>query len=301
MGGIAGRTEATGLGVYFGIRDLCQHQEIMDKLGLSVGTENKRVVIQGFGNVGYHAAKFFAERGKAKIIGVAERDGYIFNEDGLDVNNLKQYFDDNKSIIGYPAAEFVKGEDRSLEALELECDILVPAAMERVINKDNARKIKAKIIAEAANGPLTPTADTILNSRGVIIVPDLYLNAGGVVVSYFEWLKNLSNVRFGRLNRRFDESRGRMIVQVLQQTGVQLTDEEERKIVRGASERDLTESGLEDTMSDSLRQIIKQKEQIEKETKTTISLRTAAFVLAINKVANVRYKRGLVLPSSATA
>lgn len=300
MGGIAGRTEATGLGVYFGLRDLCQHPEVMESIGLPVGTKDKTVVVQGFGNVGYHAALFFQERGGSKVIAIAERDGYIYNEDGIDIPKLKEYYDANQSVIGFPAAESVKGAERSIEALELETDILIPAAMEKVITKDNARKIKAKIIGEAANGPMTPTADSIINSRGIIVVPDLYLNAGGVVVSYFEWLKNLSNVRFGRLNRRFDESRGHTVLELLKQTGVNITEEQANRIVRGASERDLAESGLEDTMSQSLVQILAQRDAIEKETKTSVSLRAAAFVLAINKVANVRYKRGLVNPASAS-
>ncbi|EGD75372.1 glutamate dehydrogenase [Salpingoeca rosetta] len=303
MGGIAGRTEATGLGVYFGLRDLCGHPEIMEKVGLPTGTKDKRIVVQGFGNVGYHTALFFQQRGGAHVIAIAERDGYIYNENGIDIPKLKQYFDANGSIMGFPAAESIVSCPRSLllgdSCLTALLAVLRYSAAFHQCIAPLTHKHAHPYTSNAANGPLTPTADTILNSRGIVIVPDLYLNAGGVVVSYFEWLKNLSNVRFGRLNRRFDESRGQKIVDILKQTGVQITAEEENRIVRGASERDLAESGLEDTMSDSLVQILRQQAELEKETKTNVSLRVAAFVLAINKVANVRYKRGLVNPASS--
>jgi len=293
MGGIQGRTEATGLGVYFGIRELCRHTPIMESLNMAPGLEDKTIVVQGFGNVGYHTALYFQQRGKSKVLAIGERDGYVYNENGIDIPKLKEYFDANGSILGFPAAETVTGDARAV--LELECDILIPAALEQQIHKDNARKINARIVGEAANGPTTPSADRILHQRGIVVVPDMFLNAGGVVVSYFEWLKNLSNVRFGRLNRRFDEQRGRAIVSALQRMGMELTDDECDSIVRGASERDLAHSGLEDTMINSFHQIIEQQQKLTERSGTSTSLRIAAMVLAINKVANVVQKKGQML------
>nr|MBA2562154.1 Glu/Leu/Phe/Val dehydrogenase [Chitinophagaceae bacterium] len=198
QGGVRGRTEATGLGVFYGLREVCNMHEVMDKLGLSLGVEGKRVCVQGLGNVGYHSAYFFKEAG-AKIVGLAEYEGAIWNNDGLDLEAVVEHRQNNKSIFDFPGAtNFEKNSD----ALEMDCDILIPAALENVINGENAPRIKAKIIGEAANGPLTPDADEILTLKGIVVVPDMYLNAGGVTVSYFEWLKNLSHVRYGRMEKR---------------------------------------------------------------------------------------------------
>jgi glutamate dehydrogenase (NAD(P)+) len=292
MGGIQGRTEATGLGVYFGVREFFRQADLCKDVGLEMGLENKTVVVQGFGNVGYHSALYFQEKGGSKVIGIAERDGYIHNEAGIDIPKLKEFFDTTGSILGFPGATSEPGDGTA--ALEMECDILIPAALEQQIHKDNARKIQAKVIGEAANGPTTPTADRILHQRGVAIIPDMYLNAGGVVVSYFEWLKNLSNVRFGRPNRRFDEERGQAIVDVLSRMGVELTPLEHARIVRGAQEKDLAHSGLEDTMINSFHQIMREQAVLAKPDAKP-SMRVAAMVLAINKVATVMKKKGMMM------
>jgi glutamate dehydrogenase (NAD(P)+) len=202
QGGVRGRTEATGLGVFYGLRELCNIKEDMDRLGLTTGIEGKRVIVQGMGNVGYHAAKYFHEAG-AKIICLIEWDGAIFHEQGLNPEEVQMHKKATGSIINFPGATNL---NKNTDGLELDCEILIPAALENVIDKHNAPNIKAKIIGEAANGPLTPEADEILNKKGVIVVPDMFLNAGGVTVSYFEWLKNLSHVRYGRLGKRFDEN-----------------------------------------------------------------------------------------------
>jgi len=202
QGGVRGRREATGLGVFFGVREVCNMPDIMGKLGLSVGVEGKNVVVQGLGNVGYHSAKFFQDAG-AKIIALAEYEGAIWNKDGLDVDAVFNHRKTTGSILNFPGATNFK---ESSEALEMECDILIPAALENVIDGDNAPRIKAKLIGEAANGPLTPEADEIFSAKGIVVIPDMYLNAGGVTVSYFEWLKNLSHVRYGRLEKRFTEN-----------------------------------------------------------------------------------------------
>ncbi|HNA92839.1 MAG TPA: Glu/Leu/Phe/Val dehydrogenase, partial [Chitinophagaceae bacterium] len=194
QGGVRGRREATGLGVFFGLREVCNMPDVMAKLGLTTGVEGKKVIVQGLGNVGYHSAKFFQDAG-AKIVALAEYEGAIWSADGLNVDEVFNHRKSTGSILNFPGA---KNFDKSTDALEMECDILIPAALENVIDGDNAPRIKAKMIGEAANGPLTPEADEVFAKKGILVVPDMYLNAGGVTVSYFEWLKNLSHVRYGR-------------------------------------------------------------------------------------------------------
>ncbi|MCW3467918.1 Glu/Leu/Phe/Val family dehydrogenase [Chitinophaga nivalis] len=277
QGGVRGRTEATGLGVFYGLRELCNIKEDMDRLGLTTGIEGKRVIVQGMGNVGYHAAKYFHEAG-AKVICLIEWDGAIFNEQGLNPDEVLQHKKATGSIINFPGASNL---NKNTDGLELDCEILIPAALENVIDKHNAPNVKAKIIGEAANGPLTPEADEILNKKGVIVVPDMFLNAGGVTVSYFEWLKNLSHVRYGRLGKRFDENMNIHILQTIEDlTGKKVSDKERKFIGHGADEVDLVYSGLEETMHTALhevRDVMIANPQIH-------DMRTAAYVCAINKV-----------------
>jgi glutamate dehydrogenase (NAD(P)+) len=287
QGGVRGRTEATGLGVYYGVREVCNVAEDMKKLGLSTGIEGKKVIVQGLGNVGYHAAKFFYDNG-AIIVGLAEYEGGIYDEKGLDLYKVVDYRKNTGSLLNYPGATNIKN---SAETLEMECDILIPAALENVINASNADRIKAKIIGEGANGPLTPDADEILNKKGIIVVPDMYLNAGGVTVSYFEWLKNLSHVRFGRLDKRFSENQnGELLKSVEQLTGKRVTDIERKHIMHGPDEVDLVYSGLEDTMIGSYHEIRDSLNSLN-----ISDMRTAAFVVAINKV-GVSYEELGIFP-----
>ena len=277
QGGVRGRREATGLGIFYGIREVCGMQDVMEKLGLPTGIEGKRIVVQGLGNVGYHAAKFFQNAG-AKIVALAEYEGSIYNEAGLDVDEVFQHRKATGSISNFGGSRnFAKNTD----ALEYDCDILIPAALENVINKDNAINIKAKIIGEGANGPLTPEADEIFITKGTLVVPDMYLNAGGVTVSYFEWLKNLSHVRYGRMEKRFTENMNQHILgQIEELTGKRVVDRERQFIMHGADEVDLVYSGLEETMITATREIMdewRKNPQIP-------DMRTAAFVVAINKV-----------------
>jgi glutamate dehydrogenase (NAD(P)+) len=277
QGGVRGRREATGLGIFFGIREVCGMPDVMDKLGLPVGIEGKRVIVQGLGNVGYHAAKYFQQAG-AKIIALAEYEGSIWNDAGLDVDAVFEHRKTSGSILNYPgASNFAK----NIDALEYDCDILIPAALENVINAENAIRIKAKIIGEGANGPLTPDADEIFITKGTLVVPDMYLNAGGVTVSYFEWLKNLSHVRYGRMEKRFTENMNNHILgQMEELTGKKVADRERQFIMHGADEVDLVHSGLEETMITATREIMeewKRNPQIP-------DMRTAAYVVAINKV-----------------
>ena len=276
QGGVRGRTEATGLGVYYGIRELCNVPEDMQKLGLTTGIEGKKVIVQGLGNVGYHAAKFFYEAG-ALIVGLAEYEGGIYNEKGLDLEKVVAHRKSTGSILNYPGSNNYK---HSGEVLEMACDILIPAALENVINASNADRIQAKIIGEGANGPLTPEADEILNKKGTIVVPDMYLNAGGVTVSYFEWLKNLSHVRFGRMEKRYTENVNNQILSSVESlVGKKVTDIERKQILHGPDEADLVYSGLEDTMIGSFHEI---RESLLSH--NIADMRTAAFVVSINKV-----------------
>jgi len=277
QGGVRGRKEATGLGVFFGLREVCNMPDVMKKQGMTVGVEGKTVVVQGLGNVGYHSAKFFQEAG-SKIIGLAEYEGAIMSKDGLDVDAVFNHRKKTGSILNFPGATNLA---KSSDALELECDILIPAALENVINGDNAPNVKAKIIGEAANGPLTPEADEVFEKKGILVVPDMYLNAGGVTVSYFEWLKNLSHVRYGRMEKRFTENQNRqMLEQVESITGKKVSAQEKDDIIHGPDEVDLVRSGLEETMISATREVM----ECWKANPTIPDMRTAAYVVAINKV-----------------
>ncbi len=277
LGGVRGRKEATGLGVFYGIREVCNMPDVMTKLGLSIGVEGKRVVIQGLGNVGYHCAKFFREHG-ALVVCIAEQEGAIFKADGINEELLFQQRKSTGTIIGYPGSIALA---KNTDALELDCDILIPAALENVIDANNAPNVKAKIIGEAANGPLTPEADEILIARNILVVPDMYLNAGGVTVSYFEWLKNLSHVRYGRMEKRFNENMNHhMLSQMEKLTGKSVLPEDRRLIEHGADEVDLVYSGLEETMINATREIM----DVWQANPAIPDMRTAAYVCAINKV-----------------
>lgn len=277
QGGVRGRREATGMGIFYGVREVCNMPDIMQRVGLPVGIAGKRVIVQGLGNVGYHAAKFFQQAG-AKIIALAEYEGAIWNDDGLDVDAVFEHRKTSGSILNFAAGKnFAKNTD----ALEYDCDILIPAALENVINGENAPRVKAKIIGEGANGPLTPEADEVFVQKGTIVIPDMYLNAGGVTVSYFEWLKNLSHVRYGRMEKRFTENMNAHIISQIEELTTKKVSERERQfIVHGPEEVDLVHSGLEETMITATREIIEEW----KKNPQIPDMRTAAYVVAINKV-----------------
>lgn len=275
--GIDGRTEATGMGVFFGIREAVSVKEDMDAIGLATGLKGKKVIVQGLGNVGYHSAKYLRDSG-ALIIGIAEYSGGIYDEAGIEVDALKAYQVKHKGFEGYGQGKFIE-DAKSL--LTYPCDILVPAALENQITSENARYIKAKIIGEAANGPVTHDAEKVLLEKNVLIIPDMYLNAGGVTVSYFEWLKNLSRVSFGKLEKRYDMKKYEALVDSIENvTGDSFTQEQKDLIVRGASERDLVISGLEETMVTAYHHMNEVRKQKEIQ-----SLRTAAFIVALERIA----------------
>ena len=286
QGGVRGRREATGLGVFFGLREVCNMPDVMKKLGLETGVEGKRVVVQGLGNVGYHSAKFFQDAG-AKIVGLAEYEGSICNDNGLDVDEVFNHRKKAGSILNFAGATNFK---KNTDALEMDCDILIPAALENVINGENAPRVKAKMIGEAANGPLSPEADEVFAKKGILVVPDMYLNAGGVTVSYFEWLKNLSHVRYGRMEKRFNENMNAHIVgQMESLTGKKMTSKDKEYIVHGADEVDLVYSGLEETMITATHEIMNEW----KNNPSIPDMRTAAYVVAINKVATSYAELGI--------
>jgi glutamate dehydrogenase (NAD(P)+) len=277
-GGIRGRTEATGRGVVYAIREFFRHPVDIKAAGLTGSLPGKRIVIQGLGNVGYYAAKLLDEEDDAKIIAIIERDGVLVNDDGLSVEAVRQHINEHKTIKGFNDATF---SENGLAALELKCDILIPAAMEAQITVGNASKIKANLIVEAANGPITFEADEILRNAGVSILPDAYVNAGGVTVSYFEWIRNLSHIRFGRMERRFDEMRGQHLISAMESLTNQTVPEwMSNEIVRGADELDLVRSGLDDTMRNAYQELsntVQNNKKVE-------DFRTAAYVVAINKI-----------------
>lgn len=285
--GIRGRAEATGRGVYYGIRECMSYTEDMVKIGLTKGIAGKTMVVQGLGNVGSNTALISQQEGDVKIIGIAEREGSIHDPNGIDVEQLLAFRKATGSIIGYPGSKHIG--DASA-ALELECDILVPAALENQITTENAHRIKAKLIAEAANGPITADADEILIKKGIMILPDFYINAGGVTVSYFEWLKNLSHHRFGRLENRFQSNAyNAILIKVEEMTGKTISDREREFLTRGGTEVELVNSGLEDTMITAYQQIretFKQHPDIK-------DVRTAAFVCSLKKIASDYVSMGI--------
>lgn len=285
QGGIRGRREATGRGLYYALREACAQSDDMKSLGLTTGIGNKRIVVQGLGNVGYHTAKFCREGG-GMVIAIAEREGAILNPNGLNEEDVFQFRKETGSLMGFPGATNIANNK---EALELDCDILIPAALENQITGENAGRIKAKIILEGANGPTTEEAEEILSKKGVLIIPDIYANAGGVTVSYFEWLKNLSHVRLGRMGKRYEKATNASLLRAIEEsTGRQFTDSERTLIVRGPDEHDLVNSGLEETMVGAYNEIldIRRKRNIP-------TLRAAAFVDAIDKVARSYAELGI--------
>jgi len=287
MGGIRGRTEATGRGVYFGIREACSTKKDMDKLGLETGVEGKTFVVQGLGNVGYHASLYMTEAG-AKLVGVSEMEGAIYEPRGIDLKALMAFREETGSIIGFANSKELPSNK---DIFSQECDILIPAALESQITGDNANDVKAKIIAEAANGPTTADAHEMLKDRGALIIPDSFLNAGGVVVSYFEWLKDIQHVRYGRMSKRFDEGSLMKIVSELERiSGKKYSELDVERLTHGAEEYDLVDSGLEETMITAYQQIT----EIRAEHNLN-DLRTAAFINAINKI-GIMYEQMGIFP-----
>jgi glutamate dehydrogenase (NAD(P)+) len=291
-GGIHGRVEATGRGIQYALREFFRHSKDVAKCGLSGTLDGKRVVVQGLGNVGSHAAQFLSTEDGAKIVGIIERDGGLWDDNGLDAADVGIHLKKTGGLKDYPRGTFTPDGARLLEA---ECDILVPAALEGVIHMSNAGSVKAPLIIEAANGPITAGADEILRAKGTVIIPDLYANAGGVTVSYFEWVKNLSHIRFGRMQRRQEESRHELLIEELERLsgdkglGWTLSPGFKERYLRGADELELVRSGLDDTMRiayQSMREIWHGRQGVT-------DLRMAGYILAIERVAASYRAKGL--------
>jgi len=277
-GGIEGRTEATGLGVFLASKEFLESAEFCAKHGITAGVADKKVIVQGYGNVGFWAAKFFSEAG-AKVVGVVEYNSAVYNESGLDVDMLKEHQTQNGTLFNFPGADSSVGSETEATAyMEMPCDILIPAALEKSINRDNAPRIKAKIIAEGANGPTTPAAEKILIDNGSVVLPDMLMNAGGVTVSYFEWLQNIQRVSFGRMTKRWEEKGKKNMVKELFSAGISIPEDDYRLLTEGATERDIVYSGLEDTMALGV------KETFQTAEKYQVTYRIAAFINAIEKV-----------------
>lgn len=289
-GGIRGRTEATGRGVQYALRDFFRYEDDVRVAGLKGDLSGKRIIVQGFGNVGYHAAKFLHEEDDAKITCIIEYNGGLVNDDGIEVEKAKQWFLEHGTFDGFSGGKFIEKTDKLLES---ECDILIPAAMEGVINLANADNIDANLIIEAANGPITAGADKLLRKKGTVIIPDMYANAGGVTVSYFEWVKNLSHIRFGRMQRREEEARHRMLIDEIERaTGDKVSQEFKERYIKGADELALVRSGLDDTMRNaysSMREFWHEKRSSYEH----FDLRTAAYMISIQRVADSYRALGL--------
>ncbi len=286
MQGIPGRTQATGLGVFYGIRYCLEQEDDMKEYGIEPGIKGKKVIVQGLGNVGFHAASYLQKEGESLIVGIAEYEGGLWNPEGLDVESVSQFRKEHGTLKGYPEAEFI---EESEKLLEYPCDILVPAALESQINLENAGRIQAKIIAEAANGPVDEDADEILTKAGKLIIPDLFLNAGGVTVSYFEWLKNRAGVSFDRMISRHEEIMKRELVEQMEiLTQQQVPNAQRQRLIHGASEEELVVAALEQTMNYAWRKI--REFRIEH---NVPDFRTAAFALATKSVAQTYIIQGI--------
>ena len=275
-GGIAGRVEATGRGVQYGLREFFRHKKDLKLAKLEGNLEGKKIIIQGFGNVGYHAALFLSEEDKAIITTVIERDGVVHNENGINISLLKKHMMETGGTKGFEGYQ-----EAGAEYLLNDCDILIPAAMEGVITKENAHEIKANLIIEAANGPITYEADKILDGKGVVIIPDMYANAGGVTVSYFEWVKNLTHIRFGRMQRREVERQNLSIIEAIEtMTGKSFPSNLRNNVMQGPTELSLVRSGLDDTMRIGYKAI---SERFHSDANIK-SFRIASMIIAIERV-----------------
>lgn len=287
-GGVPGRVDATGKGLQYALQEFFRHPELVAQAGLSDGLSGQRLIVQGLGNVGFHAAKALAEECGVSIIAIIEKDGAVYNENGLNVHDVRQYLVESGGLKGFPGGTYAAN---GAAALEMDCDILIPAALESQIHAGNAMQIKAKMVVEGANGPVTYEADEILRRKGITVLPDVYANVGGVTVSYFEWTRNISHMRFGRLERQYDELRGEYLLSTMSElTGKNVDEFSRKKIVSGASELDLVRSGLDDTMRMAFQDI----RDVMKKYPKAKDYRTASYILALEKIVQNYEDIGLI-------
>lgn len=277
QGGIDGRPEATGLGTFYGVRHLMKNKDFVKQYNTTLGLKDKRVIIQGFGNVGSWAHRFFQEEG-SKVTGIVEYNSSVYNENGLDCADLQAYWNKNKTFVGYTKGKVYDKDP--MEVMYIECDVLVPAAIEKSINKSNMTKIKAKVIAEAANGPMTYAAQEHFDKTGVAVLPDLLINAGGVIVSYFEWLKGLEHVRLGRLSKGWEKKSKQELGNLL---GISL---EKLEKLQGPTEKNIVYTALEEIMCSACDNVFNYSK------KNNVSLRIAGYAQSIAKIAQTYKEAG---------
>ncbi|MGB3050554.1 MAG: Glu/Leu/Phe/Val dehydrogenase [Polyangiales bacterium] len=278
MHGVAGRREATGLGAIIALEHFLSEEEDVKPLALATGLAGKRIIVPGLGKVGLHAALSAIER-DAVIVGVSVSDGALYDEGGLDVEAVLLHRAETGSLRGFPDARYLANPDAILEE---PCDVLIPSALEHQITAENAPKLQAKVIVEAANGPVDPEADAILREAGTVVLPDIFANAGGVVVSYFEWIKNLSHVSFERMTRRYQQiSNNRILEAISRLSGKNLPPEDAALLLQAPNEIDFVRTALENTMAISYEKI---REPWKR--RSLPDLRTAAYLGAIESVAS---------------
>ena len=280
-GGIEGRIEATGRGVQFALHSFFDCETDRTKSDLPQNLNECRVAIQGFGNVGYHTAKFLSVEDGCRITTIIEHDGAVHDDEGIDVEALREHFNTTGGFKGYPHGKYTTRDSSNLAC---DCDILIPAALEGVITGENAKSLKTSLIVEAANGPLTFEADKVVRDMGITVIPDLYANAGGVTVSYFEWVKNLTHIPFGLMERRRNELGHRELTRSLEKmTGHVFPNEDAAGFLHGAREIDLVRSGLEDKM----RSAYDEMSRLWNENPDVPDLRTAAYMIAVRRIASI--------------
>jgi len=287
QGGIRGRAAATGRGVVYALRELFRQPIELKRLGLDGDLAGKSISVQGFGNVGYHAARILHEEDHARIVAVGEWDGTVYSPKGIDIAALQRHRKKTGSIRNFRGA---KNLPKSGDCLEVECDVLIPAALENQITQENMKRIRCKVVAEAANGPTTPRAEDYLTSCGVLVLPDIFMNAGGVTVSYFEWTKNISHMRYGRLEKRLDHAKRENLVGAIESLVDNPFPRRKREtLVRGTDEEDLVNSGLEETMISAYDEIL----EIRNRYRSVDDMRTAAYINALEKICKSYLELGI--------
>ena len=277
QGGIDGRPEATGLGTFYGVRHLMNNKDFCDQYNTTVGLKGKTVIIQGYGNVGSWAHKFFVEEG-SKVTGIVEYNSAVYDEEGLDRNELMAYWNKNKTFAGYSKGQVFDKDPN--QVMYKKCDVFVPAAIEKSINKSNMTKFNCKVIAEAANGPMTFAAQQHFDKMGVAVLPDLLINAGGVIVSYFEWLKGLEHVRLGRLTKGWEKKSKKELGSLL---GINMDKLDK---LEGPTEKNIVYTALEEIMTTSCDAVFSYSK------KNNCSLRVSAYAQTILKIAQTYKEAG---------
>ena len=275
MGGVDGRTEATGRGIFYALSSFFNSPDIK-KTSLKGKLSSQSIIIEGLGKVGYYAARALRDHG-CKVIGVIEKKTSFYNKKGLDIDQIDSWIKGSRDPKDYPNQNEIKSRE---ELLSVGCDIFIPAAREGTITEENQKILNTKLICEGANGPLTSRADHYLNKRGILIIPDLYANAGGVAVSYFEWVRNLSHMRFGRMEKRRKEYETTSILSVIESsTGKRVSSKTKSMLNQGPTELDLVRSGLEDMMTEAYENM-----SIIWNENNYPTLRSTAYIYSIKKL-----------------